>query len=134
MNFRIILFIFSSLFLGGCVQAPIFKGDDYAHITSNYPIVKVNGVEIEKTYDLDLEAGNNALVIVYNTYNYDYFCTFSWKAEAGTAYEVTDQENKYPLTLYRWVRTNGLWANRRDPADPLNCTSVSKEDNKQSTE
>ena len=128
MNFRIILFIFSSLLLGACVQAPIFKGDDYAHITSNYPIVKVNGAEIEKIYELDLDAGDNSLVIVYNTYYYDYFCTFTWDAVAGTAYEVTDQENKYPLTLYRWVRTNSLWANRRDPLDPLGCTRVSTGD------
>jgi len=128
MKFRIILFIYSGLFLGGCVQVPAFKGDDYAFITSNYPIVKVNGAEIEKTYDLDLEAGNNSLVIVYNTYRYDYFCTFTWDAVAGTAYEVTDQENQYPLTLYRWVRTNSLWANRRDSVDPLECTSVSKGD------
>ncbi len=121
MNLRIILFIFSSLFLGGCVQTPAFKGDEYAVITSNYPVVKVNDVEIEDTYTLDIEAGENTLVIVYNTYRYDYFCTFSWTAIAGTAYEVTDQENQYPLTLYRWVRKNRLWALRLDPIDPLQC-------------
>ena len=128
MNLRIILFISSSLLLSSCVQAPAFKGEGYTLITSNYPIVKVNDVEIEDTYTLDLEAGENTLVIVYNTYRYDYFCTFSWTAIAGTAYEVTDQENQYPLTLYRWVRTNGLWANRLDPVDPLKCSAVSKED------
>lgn len=134
MNLRIILFIFSSQFLSGCVQSPAFKGDEYAVITSNYPIVKVNDVEIEDTYTLDIEAGENTLMIVYNTYRYDYFCTFSWAAIAGTVYEVTDQENQYPLTLYRWVRTNGLWANRLDPVDPLGCTSVSKDDDVQLTE
>lgn len=127
MNLRIILFILSSLFLGSCVQAPAFKGDEYAVITSNYPIVKVNDVEIKDTYTLDIEAGENTLEIVYNTYRYDYFCIFSWTAIAGTAYEVTDQENQYPLTLYRWVRRNGLWANRLDPVDPLKCSAVSKE-------
>lgn len=134
MNLIIILFIFSSLFLSSCVQTPAFKGDEYAVITSNYPVVKVNDVEIEDTYTLDIEAGENTLVIVYNTYRYDYFCTFSWAAIAGTVYEVTDQENQYPLTLYRWVRTNGLWANRLDPVDPLGCTSVSKDDDVQLTE
>ena len=134
MNLRIILFIFSSLLLSSCVQTPAFKGEDYALIMSNYPIVNINDDEIEGTYTLDLEAGENTLVIVYNTYRYDYFCTFSWTATAGTAYEVTDQENQYPLTLYRWVRTNGLWANRRDPLDPLGCTSVSKDDDVQLTE
>ena len=134
MNLRIILFIFSIQFLSGCVQTPAFKGDEYAVITSNYPVVKLNDVEIEDTYSLDIEAGKNTLMIVYNTYRYDYFCTFSWTAIAGTAYEVTDQENQYPLTLYRWVRTNGLWANRLEPVDPLGCTSVSKDDDVQLTD
>ncbi len=65
--------------------------------------------------------------IVHHVYMKDYNCSFTWDVSAGTAYEVTDQENKYPLTLYRWVRTNGLCANRRDPVDPLECASVSKD-------
>ena len=108
--------------LVSCVQPPVFKSEDYALIISNYPIVAVNGIDIEKTYRLDLEAGENSLVIVYNTYQHDYFCTFSWLAKTGTAYEVTDQENLYPLTLYHWRRKNGLWAIRLDPVDPLECT------------
>ncbi|MFV2004795.1 MAG: hypothetical protein ACC650_06275 [Gammaproteobacteria bacterium] len=83
--------------------------------------MSLNGSEIEKTYQLDLETGENSLLIVYNTYQYDYFCTFSWLVTAGTAYEVTDQENLYPLTLYRWYKRNGLWAVRLDPVDPLEC-------------
>ena len=86
----------------------------------------INGSEIEKTYQLDIEAGENSLLVVYNTYQYDYFCTFSWNAIAGTAYEITDQENQYPLTLYRWHRKNGLWAVRLEPVDPLECTQKSK--------
>jgi len=128
MNMRNILFNCSCLLLSSCVQAPAFKGDDYAVIMSNYPIVSVNDIEIEGSYRLDLDAGDYSLVIVYNTYNYDYHCTFNWNAAAGTAYEVTDQENQYPLTLYRWVRTNVLWANRLDPIDPLKCSIVSKYD------
>ena len=112
--------------LGSCVQPPVFKAEDYALVKSNYPIVAINGIEIEKTYNLDLEAGENTLVIVYNTYQHDYFCTFSWVAAPGTAYEVTDQENQYPLTLYRWRRKNGLWAIRLDPVDPLKCMQKSK--------
>jgi len=110
-----------SLLLSSCVQAPVFKTEDHAHIKSNYPIVSLNGSETEKTYQLDLETGENSLVIVYNTYQYDYFCTFNWTAMAGTDYEVTDQENQYPLTLYRWYKRNGLWAVRLDPVDPLEC-------------
>ena len=109
------------LFLSACVQAPVFKGEDYAFIKSNYPVVSVNGVDVEPTYTVDLTTGENSLVIIYYTYRQSYYCTFTWTAVAGTAYEVTDQENKYPLTLYRWVRTNSLWASRLDPLDPLEC-------------
>ena len=49
-------------------------------------------------------------MIVYNTYRHDYYCSFRWTAVADAVYEVTDQENRYPLTLYRWVKTNSLWA------------------------
>lgn len=118
---KIFCFTALSLLLSGCVQAPVFKGDDYTFIESNYPIIAINGVDIEKTYQLDLKAGENSLLVVYNTYEYDYLCSFSWRAKAGTAYEITDQENRYPLTLYRWYKKNGLWAIRLDPVDPLQC-------------
>jgi hypothetical protein len=123
------IFFFTSLclLLSSCVQPPVFKTEDYALIKSNYPIVASNGIDIEKTYKLDIEAGENSLVIIYNSYQYDYFCTFSWLAIAGTAYEVTDQENQYPLTLYRWHRKNGLWATRLDPVDPLACIRKPKQ-------
>ena len=118
---RITFFTTLCLLLSSCVQPPVFKNEDYAIIKSNYPIVAINGDEIEKTYKLDLEAGENSLLIVYNSYQYDYFCTFSWLAVAGIAYEITDQENQYPLTLYRWHRKNSFWAIRLDPVDPLEC-------------
>ena len=116
------------LLLSSCVQPPAFKTEDYALIKSNYPIISINDSEIEKTYQLDLVAGKNTLIIIYNTYQYDYFCTFSWLAAADTVYEVTDQENQYPLTLYRWHRTNSLWATRLDPVDPLECIEKPKPD------
>ena len=131
MSLRIILFICSSLFLGSCVQAPTFKGEGYALITSNYPIVSVNGFAVEDSYKLDIDTGENTLVIVYHTYTKDYHCTFTWTATAATAYEVTDQENRYPLTLYRWIKRNSLWAVRLDPVDPLACLAVSHEENAQ---
>ena len=99
-------------------------GESYAFIKSNYPIVSVNGVEVEPVYTLDIATGENSLVIVYHTYRHDYNCTFTWTAVAGIAYEVTDQENKYPLTLYRWIRKNSLWASRLDPIDPLKGVQV----------
>jgi hypothetical protein len=109
------------LFLSACVQAPVFKGQDYAFFRSNYPVVSVNGVEAEPSYTLDIPTGENTLVIVYHTYRFDYYCTFAWTAVAETAYEVTDQDNRYPLTLYRWVATNSFWASRLDPLDPVKC-------------
>jgi len=120
MNIRLIT-LFIILSLAACVQAPVFKAGNYASIQSNYPIVKVNGVDVEPVYSLDIDAGENSLVIIYNTYQYDYHCSFTWEAMAATAYEVTDQENREPLTLYRWVRKNGLWAIRMDPVHPLRC-------------
>ena len=123
---RTTFFTILCMVLGSCVQPPVFKTEEYALIKSNYPIVAINDNEIEKTYKLDLEAGKNSLVVVYNTYQYDYFCTFSWLAVSGTAYEITDQENQYPLTLYRWHRKNSLWAIRLDPVDPLECTQKPK--------
>ena len=121
MNKKITLYLFICLFLSACVQAPVFKQGGYALIKSNYPMVSLNGVEIESSYELDIEAGETIMVIVYHSYQYNYVCTFSWTAVAGTAYEVTDHEKSYPLTLYRWVRKNSLWAIRMDPVDPVQC-------------
>lgn len=121
MSKRILLCICTVLMLGACVQPSVFKQDGYAFIRSNYPIVEVNGEVVEPLYRLDLVAGETTLVIVYNTYQHDYYCTFSWTAEPGIAYEVTDQENQYPLTLYRWDKTNSLWASRLDPQNPQQC-------------
>ena len=118
---KITLFTSLCIFLSSCVQSPVFKDKDFALIKSNYPIISINGSEIEETYQLDLEAGNNSVVVLYSTYQYEYHCTFSWLANAGTMYEVTDQENLYPLTLYRWHKKNSLWATRLNPVDPLEC-------------
>lgn len=114
------------LMLGACVQSPGLRPDGYAFLRSNYPIVRVNWEQVEPVYELDIEAGSNTVVVVYHTYRHDYYCTFSWTAAAATVYEVTDQENRYPLTLYRWVRTNSLWASRLDPMDPVECARKSK--------
>jgi len=122
MSRLIFLIIGICLLLSACVQSPDIKGDGYAFIKSNYPVVSVNGVEVEPSYTLDIPAGENTLVIVYHTYRHDYYCTFTWTAAEGTAYEVTDQYNKYPLTLYRWVRQNRFLSLRVYPIDPLKCS------------
>jgi hypothetical protein len=126
MNLRVILFICTGLLISACAQPSVNKRSGDAFIRSNYPIIKVNGNEIDPAYSLDLEAGENIVVIVYYTYKYDYFCTFSWNAVANTVYEVTDQENLYPLTLYRWVKTNSVWASRLDPLNPLECVQEAR--------
>jgi len=43
-------------------------------------------------------------------------------ASSAIAYEITDQENQYPLTLYQWHKENILWSIRLDPANPLVCS------------
>ena len=126
---RILFFTCIFLIVSACVQPTVFKGDGYAYIRSNYPVVNINGDKVEPVYELDMEAGENTLVIVYNTYRHDYYCTFSWTTVANTVYEVTDQENQYPLTLYRWDRSNSLWASRLDPVDPLECTKKPRRGN-----
>jgi len=121
MNRLIFLAIGTCFLISACARSPVFREEGYALFRSNYPVVRVNGVEVEPSYTLDIPSGENTLVIVYHTYRFDYHCTFTWKAAANTVYEVTDQYNKYPLTLYRWAGTNGLWASRLDPIDPLEC-------------
>ena len=114
------------LLLAACVQTPVFKDDDHSFIKSSYPIVSVNDYEIEPSYKIDLTPGENTLVVTYLTYRYDYDCTFKWSVDANTVYEVVDQENRYPLTLYRWIRRNNLWAARLDPINPVECLQKSR--------
>ena len=113
------------LVLSSCVQTPPVKPCDHALLISNYPILRINGEDIHAesgdSYKQDLNAGENTVVIVYNTYSYDYFCSFTWTAEPRLIYEVTDQENIEPLTLYQWKRKNRLWAQRLNPVDPTHC-------------
>ena len=110
-----------ALLLTGCVQSPVFNSNDHSFIKSSYPVISVNGNSIEPSYKVDLTPGENSVIITYLTYRYDYACTFKWNVDANTVYEVVDQENRYPLTLYRWIRRNSLWAARLDPVDPLEC-------------
>jgi len=115
----------SCIFICSCVQTPPAKQGNYALLLSNYPIIQINGKSIEgetdDSYKQDIKAGENTALIVYNTYSYDYFCSFTWTAEPRLIYEVTDQENSESLTLYHWKRKNRLWAQRLDPVDPTHC-------------
>ncbi|WP_455208871.1 hypothetical protein [Kaarinaea lacus] len=113
---------FICLIVSACVQAPVYKGEDFAFIKSSHAIISVNGEQVEPIYTLDLKAGENTLMVLYRTYQHDYYCEFVWTPAPGTAYEITDHEKRYPLTLYRWVRKNSLWSIRFDPVDPVKCT------------
>ena len=121
MNKHYILVCLTGLFVSACVKAPVYRDDNYAFIKSSHAIIYVNGEQVEPVYTLDLKAGENTLVILYRTYRHDYYCEFVWTSAPGTAYEITDHEKKYPLTLYRWVRKNSLWSIRMDPVDPAKC-------------
>ena len=124
-SLSVVALLIYCLILSGCVQTPPVKSGDNALLISNYPIIQINGeaidIESNERYKQDIKAGENNAVIVYNTYSYDYFCSFTWQAESGQVYEVTDQENTEPLTLYRWKRKNRFWAMRLDPVDPSHC-------------
>jgi len=126
MTRHLIIFVCAGFILNACVQAPVFKGEDYAYISSSYPIVRVNGEDVEPAYSYDLMAGENTLVIVFHTYLKDYVCTFTWTAKPGVVYEVTDQDHRYPLTLYVWEPTNSYWASRLDPVEPSQCVQNDK--------
>jgi len=122
MNLHLTLIFFAVLFVSACVKAPVYKGDNYAFIKSSHAIISVNDVNVEPIYSLDINAGENTLVVLYPTYRHRYYCQFVWTSKPGTTYEVTDQENKYPLTLYRWKRQNKYLASRLDPVDPVKCS------------
>jgi hypothetical protein len=105
------------------VQKPVFEAENRSLVRSSHPVVSVNGEQTEPLYRMAIEAGDNTMVVVYKTYRNDYDCTFNWEASANTVYEVVSQGNLYPLTLFRWVRTNSLWASRLDPVDPVQCVA-----------
>ncbi|WP_455221357.1 hypothetical protein [Kaarinaea lacus] len=122
MNARLVLGCIAALHISACVKAPVYKGENYAFLKSSHAIISVNGEQVEPVYTLDLKAGENTLVVLYRTYQHDYYCEFVWMSAPGTAYEITDHEKRYPLTLYRWVRKNSFWSIRFDPVDPVKCT------------
>jgi hypothetical protein len=113
----------ASLIVTACVQTPALKGDGYALLESNYPIVNINGENINPSHQLDINPGLSSAIIVYNTYTKDYFCRFEWNALPGTVYEVTDRGHKTPLTMYRWEATNRFWAKWLEPVEPTQCTA-----------
>lgn len=117
-----LIFCLLLMVLTACVKAPVYKGDNYAYVKSSHAIININDEQIEPVYAVNIKSGNNTLVVLYRTYRHDYYCEFQWTSKPQTSYEITNQENKLPLTLYRWKRQNGLWASRLNPVDPVKCS------------
>lgn len=124
---RCLLPIVAGLLLAACVEVPVIT-QHHALLTSNYPVVEVNGEPIADSYRTELPAGEVTVVAVYRAYRRDYHCRFSWDAVADTRYEITDYDHRFPLTLYRWQKKNRLWARRLEPAEPLDCEAVAAPD------
>jgi hypothetical protein len=61
------------------------------------------------------------VAVRHETYGVNYLCQFDFEASAGTRYEIIYKPNPQPLTLYRWHRSNALWALRLDPVAPTGC-------------
>ena len=122
MKIPLITIVFTSFLVSACVKTTVYKGENYTFIKSSHAIININGKQVDPTYALDINAGHIFLVVLYSTYRHAYYCHFDWVSKPHTTYEITDQENKYPLTLYRWERENDLWASRLDPVDPLKCS------------
>jgi hypothetical protein len=104
----------------GCVSAPILNGEQ-ASLRTNHPIISLDGKTIDEQTDLRLQPGVHSLQAVYRTHLHDYICYFKWVVEANMHYEIVDHNNADPLTLYRWKRSNVLWAQRLEPLPPINC-------------
>jgi len=109
--------------LTGCVAIPR-TDEGVVQLTSNYPIIEVNGSKNDPQYSVKLPEDKNDVVIVYMTYMYDYHCYFSWHADAATRYEVTDYGHRYPLTLFTWEYVNSMWVKRSLPTAPASCEQL----------
>ena len=118
---RWLSWIFICANLGGCIASGPAAPEGRALLITGYPIVLVDGNAVESSYALELAPGNHSITVVYQTYSWNYHCQFEWEADADQRYEVVDSDNVHPLTLYRWVRINSLWAARYDPVNPVSC-------------
>ena len=105
--------------LAGCVQAPAHReAGTHALLFSWTPIISINGEAPEDAYRNLILPGDYRLQVLYRSYRRDYLCDFEFSAVGGRSYEVVDHSNEEPLVLYRSVRANGAWVERRDPVMP----------------
>ncbi len=109
------------ILLGGCVASGPASPEGKALLVADYPIAMVDGNSVSSACEIELDPGEHSVTVIYLTYRWHYHCTFKWDVEADQRYEVVDSDNLYPLTLYRWVRVNSLWAARYNSVNPEVC-------------
>lgn len=119
MALRLLHIMFIFTMLTGCISKPAHReAGTHALVRSWMPIQEVNGDVPDDPYRLLLLPGDYVLQVQYNTYRKTFLCDFRFEARAGYSYDIVDHSNEQPLVLYRWVRANGAWAERRDAVDP----------------
>jgi len=92
-----------------------------AKLTTSGELIAINGETAEATDQVSLPPGRHDVVVRYRTYRFDYRCHFSFEATGGQVYEIVDQSNPQPMTLYRLRRQNPLWSERLDRVAPTDC-------------
>jgi len=121
---RALLWVALGLLLQGCVQPYLERADnERALLMTSQRVLLVDGVTPDDPYRISLSPGRHVLQVQYRTYREQFDCRFELDAIGGRVYEIVDHSNPEPLVLYRWTRSNGLWAERRDPLRPV-CAGV----------
>jgi hypothetical protein len=111
------------LLLQACVSQPVYEGSEsLARVTTRGAFVTVDDSEAKSTREIILPPGQHTLLVRHATYRVIYLCQFEFTASAGSSYEIIYKPNPQPLTLYRWHRSNALWALRLDPVAPTECS------------
>lgn len=118
-----VLLTLSLMALCACTisRRPIETSNTMAEIFGPYPIIKINEQLINPVYAIEIPAGQQTITAQYGTLSKNYWCNFDLKVKAGQRYEVVDHKQQYPITLYEWSQTHGLWADRKKPIQPIGC-------------
>jgi len=106
----------------GCVHPPQLEDEYSASLKSNYPIVSIDGENNSEHHSVQLPQGIHTVEALYKTHRYVLRCKFKWQVKPGQHYEIVSHNTADPLILYRWQRRNALWAERKEPLEPLHCT------------
>ncbi|MEH6550340.1 MAG: hypothetical protein V7744_10190 [Pseudomonadales bacterium] len=119
---RNLIVVIIMLLVTACVQQPVSTSPgELATLKSWASIISIDGKTSPFEYSAELLAGNHKMVVLHKTYRWNYRCHFDFVVQPNTYYELISSTNKTPLTLYRWERTNSLWATRYDGVEPTSC-------------